>query len=83
MRNHDATNLEQFDPQATAYLTSAVHAAGPDLAAAAHLLAAQPRRTPPLSGRQSEIPGPEPVAPGTQELTELLTGFFRLHCIPG
>ena len=41
MRNHDTANLEQFDPQASAYLSSAVHAAGPDLAAAAALLAAQ------------------------------------------
>jgi SAM-dependent methyltransferase len=31
MRTHDEAVLEQFDPKASAYLTSAVHAAGPDL----------------------------------------------------
>jgi ubiquinone/menaquinone biosynthesis C-methylase UbiE len=34
MRTHDVSVHEQFDPQAAAYLASAVHAAGPDLAAA-------------------------------------------------
>jgi|KBSSwiStaDraftv2_1062776.scaffolds.fasta_scaffold232679_2 ubiquinone/menaquinone biosynthesis C-methylase UbiE len=38
MRTHDATVLEQFDPQASAYLTSAVHAAGPDLERACELV---------------------------------------------
>jgi ubiquinone/menaquinone biosynthesis C-methylase UbiE len=38
MRSHDATVHQQFDPQARAYLTSAVHAAGPDLARAAQLV---------------------------------------------
>ncbi|MDR2216482.1 MAG: class I SAM-dependent methyltransferase, partial [Nevskiaceae bacterium] len=32
MTAHDQQVLQQFDPQAQAYLTSAVHAAGPDLA---------------------------------------------------
>lgn len=31
MRTHDKTVIDQFDPQARAYLNSAVHAAGPDL----------------------------------------------------
>jgi ubiquinone/menaquinone biosynthesis C-methylase UbiE len=31
MHSHDQNVLRQFDPQAQAYLTSAVHAAGPDL----------------------------------------------------
>jgi ubiquinone/menaquinone biosynthesis C-methylase UbiE len=34
MRTHTQSVQDQFDPQAQAYLTSAVHAAGPDLAAA-------------------------------------------------
>jgi ubiquinone/menaquinone biosynthesis C-methylase UbiE len=34
MRSHSEAVQEQFDPQAQAYLTSAVHAAGPDLQAA-------------------------------------------------
>lgn len=34
MRTHSEAIHEQFDPQAQAYLTSAVHAAGPDLRAA-------------------------------------------------
>jgi ubiquinone/menaquinone biosynthesis C-methylase UbiE len=34
MRTHAQAVHDQFDPQAQAYLTSAVHAAGPDLAAA-------------------------------------------------
>jgi ubiquinone/menaquinone biosynthesis C-methylase UbiE len=34
MRNHSQSVQDQFDPQARAYLTSAVHAAGPDLLAA-------------------------------------------------
>ena len=32
MRTHTQAVQDQFDPQAQAYLTSAVHAAGPDLA---------------------------------------------------
>jgi ubiquinone/menaquinone biosynthesis C-methylase UbiE len=35
MRTHDQSVHEQFDPQAAAYLSSSVHAAGADLAAAA------------------------------------------------
>ncbi len=35
MRTHSEAVQEQFDPQAAAYLTSSVHAAGPDLQAAA------------------------------------------------
>ena len=35
MRTHSEAVHEQFDPQAAAYLTSSVHAAGPDLRAAA------------------------------------------------
>ena len=38
MRSHDATVLEQFDSQAGAYLTSAVHSAGPDLEHAQRLV---------------------------------------------
>ncbi len=34
MRTHTQSVQDQFDPRAEAYLTSAVHAAGPDLAAA-------------------------------------------------
>ena len=37
MRNHSQSVHEQFDPQAQAYLTSPVHASGPDLVAAAGL----------------------------------------------
>ena len=33
MSSHQQATRQQFDPQAQAYLTSAVHAAGPDLAA--------------------------------------------------
>lgn len=44
MRTHDRSVHEQFDPRAAAYLTSAVHASGPDLAAAAaRVAAAKPR----------------------------------------
>jgi ubiquinone/menaquinone biosynthesis C-methylase UbiE len=39
MRTHFQAVQDQFDPQARAYLTSAVHAAGPDLAAARELAA--------------------------------------------
>ena len=34
MRTHSQSVQDQFDPRAQAYLSSAVHAAGPDLAAA-------------------------------------------------
>jgi ubiquinone/menaquinone biosynthesis C-methylase UbiE len=37
MRDHSQTVHDQFDPQAQAYLTSPVHAAGPDLLAAGEL----------------------------------------------
>ncbi|SCK11574.1 class I SAM-dependent methyltransferase [Vogesella sp. LIG4] len=40
MQAHQHATTRQFDPQAQAYLGSAVHAAGPDLAAARDLLAA-------------------------------------------
>ncbi|MFC3531513.1 class I SAM-dependent methyltransferase [Vogesella facilis] len=40
MQAHQQATTQQFDPQAQAYLTSAVHAAGPDLAQACQLLAA-------------------------------------------
>ncbi len=39
MRTHSQAVQDQFDPQARAYLTSAVHAAGPDLQAARELAA--------------------------------------------
>ncbi len=39
MRTHTQAVQDQFDPQARAYLTSAVHAAGPDLRAAGELAA--------------------------------------------
>ena len=39
MRNHSEAVQDQFDPQARAYLTSPVHAAGPDLQAACELAA--------------------------------------------
>jgi ubiquinone/menaquinone biosynthesis C-methylase UbiE len=47
MRSHDKAVLEQFDPQAQAYLTSAVHAAGPDLQHACQIVQkwAGPRTT--------------------------------------
>jgi ubiquinone/menaquinone biosynthesis C-methylase UbiE len=38
MRTHEQTVQRQFDPRAEAYLASAVHAAGPDLAYAAQLV---------------------------------------------
>ena len=38
MRNHTQTVVAQFDPKAQAYLTSAVHAAGPDLEHAQQLV---------------------------------------------
>lgn len=38
MRTHEQTVQRQFDPRAEAYLASAVHAAGPDLAHAAQLV---------------------------------------------
>jgi ubiquinone/menaquinone biosynthesis C-methylase UbiE len=38
MRAHDDTVLEQFDPRAQAYLTSAVHSHGPDLERARELV---------------------------------------------
>jgi ubiquinone/menaquinone biosynthesis C-methylase UbiE len=37
LRTHDQSVVAQFDPKAAAYLTSAVHAAGPDLQRAAEL----------------------------------------------
>lgn len=40
MRSHAETIHQQFDPQSQAYLTSAVHAAGPDLAQIATWVAA-------------------------------------------
>lgn len=39
MRSHEQTVQSQFDPRAQAYLTSAVHAAGPDLQRAKALVA--------------------------------------------
>ena len=39
MRTHSQAVQDQFEPQARAYLTSAVHAAGPDLRAARELAA--------------------------------------------
>lgn len=39
MKTQQATSQAQFDPQASAYLTSTVHAAGPDLAFAAERIA--------------------------------------------
>ncbi|MEO8314585.1 MAG: methyltransferase domain-containing protein [Pseudomonadota bacterium] len=44
MRSHDQAVVAQFDPKAQAYLTSAVHAAGPDLEYAARLVRHQPSR---------------------------------------
>jgi SAM-dependent methyltransferase len=44
MRSHDQTVVAQFDPQAQAYLASAVHAAGPDLAQAAQQVLQLPAR---------------------------------------
>jgi ubiquinone/menaquinone biosynthesis C-methylase UbiE len=41
MHNHDDSVQKQFDPQAQAYLTSAVHAQGPDLDYARTRIAAQ------------------------------------------
>lgn len=38
MRNHDQAVVEQFDPLAEAYLGSAIHASGPDLAQAMQLV---------------------------------------------
>jgi ubiquinone/menaquinone biosynthesis C-methylase UbiE len=40
MKTHQQVVNEQFDPRAKAYLTSAVHASGPDLARAGQLVAA-------------------------------------------
>lgn len=40
MQAHQQATTQQFDPQAQAYLSSAVHAAGPDLAQARQLVAA-------------------------------------------
>jgi ubiquinone/menaquinone biosynthesis C-methylase UbiE len=47
MRNHDQAVVAQFDPKAQAYLTSAVHAAGPDLEQARQLVqqAAMPQQS--------------------------------------
>jgi ubiquinone/menaquinone biosynthesis C-methylase UbiE len=45
MRSHGETVQDQFDPQARAYLTSAVHANGPDLAHAQALVAQTMRRS--------------------------------------
>jgi ubiquinone/menaquinone biosynthesis C-methylase UbiE len=42
MRTHAETVQQQFDPQAPAYLASAVHAAGPDLEHTARLIAERP-----------------------------------------
>lgn len=44
MTTHDQHVHAQFDPRAAAYLTSAVHAAGPDLQAAVALVGSLPRR---------------------------------------
>ena len=41
MTSHAATNLAQYDSQAEAYLHSAIHAAGPDLAYACQQVATQ------------------------------------------
>ncbi|HUA24303.1 MAG TPA: methyltransferase domain-containing protein [Steroidobacteraceae bacterium] len=41
MRTHEQTVQSQFDPRAQAYLSSAVHSAGPDLDRARELVAAQ------------------------------------------
>jgi ubiquinone/menaquinone biosynthesis C-methylase UbiE len=45
MRTHMQSVQDQFDPRAEAYLTSAVHAAGPDLAAAGERVARELART--------------------------------------
>lgn len=45
MRTHDQAVVAQFDPQAGAYLASAVHAAGPDLVRARQLASQLPSRT--------------------------------------
>jgi ubiquinone/menaquinone biosynthesis C-methylase UbiE len=45
MRTHMQAVQDQFDPRAEAYLTSAVHAAGPDLAAASERVARELART--------------------------------------
>jgi len=42
-RNHDAVVSEQYSPQAQAYLTSAVHAQGEDLAQLARIVGARPQ----------------------------------------
>src|ERR1700759_4096664 len=51
MLTHDQSIQQQFDPRAEAYLTSAVHAAGPDLEAAKALLA----RSIPAAARAIDI----------------------------
>ncbi|MDE2052420.1 MAG: methyltransferase domain-containing protein [Gammaproteobacteria bacterium] len=51
MRTHEQTVQEQFDPQAEAYLTSAVHAAGPDLQLAKTLIS----RTVPVAAQALDI----------------------------
>jgi ubiquinone/menaquinone biosynthesis C-methylase UbiE len=45
MRTQNDAAIGQFDPQATAYLTSAVHAAGPDLSRAAELVGSLPLKS--------------------------------------
>lgn len=49
---HRQTNLHQFDPQAQAYLDSAVHAQGPDLAHAAQLIS---RHLPAATARALDV----------------------------
>jgi ubiquinone/menaquinone biosynthesis C-methylase UbiE len=66
MRSHDDTVLQQFDPRANAYLTSAVHAAGPDL----DLAVRQARR---LTSRVSMLD----VGCGAGHLTFALAPFFE------
>ncbi len=51
MRTHEQTVQQQFDPRARAYLTSAVHASGPDLAHASGLA----RQTAAGAGRALDV----------------------------
>jgi ubiquinone/menaquinone biosynthesis C-methylase UbiE len=67
MRTHEQTVVAQFDPQAQSYLTSAVHAAGPDLKQAAQLVLQ-------LSPRDSMLD----VGCGAGHLSFALAPYFRV-----
>jgi len=72
MRTHEQTVQSQFDPRAQAYLTSAVHAAGPDLERAKVLIS----QAVPPSARA--VPAAAPAAPASAQALDIGCGAGHL-----